>query len=282
MRKTISFIVNSSLILLFTPMIVFGAILLPANIGSAASDLQQKRDAFRQEVKQKQEVLRQEIRDKKDVLQQGIQEKREGLKLDVKGKMMNLEQEVKNKREEMRMEVEKKREEMHAVIDKKREEFKLKAQERKDDLKKKLGAQRAERIEQFFNNMVRKFEEAIERLDNNAKRVSAMLDKVAANGRDTTALKSKLEEARAKIMDARQAFEGAKTKYTEAAKDPDFKVAFAKVHEVVAGVAEKVKEAHRALAEVISSIKGLGMIKQPAGTAGTPVTPAPATQPAAQ
>ena len=118
--------------------------------------------------------------------------------------------------------------------------------------------------------MVRKFELAFGRLDQNVDRIAAHLDKLAARGQDVTALRAKLEEAQNKITEAKQALEDAKKKYAEATNQ-DFKIAFARVKEVVAGVAEKVKAAHRALVDVVNSIKGAN--RQPAVSSGSTHVP---------
>lgn len=218
----------------------------PPNLTGARQDerdfIREKRDALKQEVEERRSTLKQDLGQKRDVLKQELQQKREAF------------------HEETRV----KRDTLHGEIQQKREAFRQEAAARREELKKKLGEKRAENIERFFNKMVEKFAAVIDKLENFADRIGERLDKAAETGRDVASLDEKLESARGKIGEVKTALEDAKVKYAEAVKDPDFRVSFKKVREVVHGVKEKVKEAHRALVEVVSSIKGL-----------TPPSPAP-------
>lgn len=205
-------------------------------------------------IREKRDALKQEVQEKRDALKEGFQQKRQEVKQDIETRR----QEIKEKREAFHQEVKEKREALHTELKDKRSKFREEVKARKDELKKKLGEKRAERIEAFFQKMADKFEAAIERLKKHADRIAERLDKAEANGKNVAELRTKLAEANNKILEAEKALEDAKAKYTEAAKDPDFKVAFAKVREIVNAVKAKVKEAHRALVDVINSIKGLG------------------------
>mgnify|MGYP001581897653 CR=1 FL=1 len=120
--------------------------------------------------------------------------------------------------------------------------------------------------------MSEKFHAAIERLKNFADKIEDRLDKAEDNGKDVNESRAKLVEARTKIIATETALADAKAKYAEAVKNPDFKASFAKVKEVVSGVVEKVREAHKALVDVVTSMKGLGggVEKSPVATT-TPV-----------
>ena len=188
----------------------------------------------------------------------------------VREDMQKMKAEMQQKREVFMEDIRTKREAFRDEILKKREVFRAEAQKRRDALKKKLGEERAKRIEQFFGNMVEKFEKAIDRLNSFADRIEERLNKAEKNGKDVAALNVLLTTAREKISGAETALVDAKAKYAEAtASNQDFKVAFKKVHEIVKGVVVKVKEAHRALVDVINSTKGLGA-EHPATT--TPST----------
>lgn len=191
------------------------------------------------------------------------------LDLDTMRQKMNLdnkvEQQIKQGREDinkkaqiMRDELKAKREVMMEQVKMMRQKFQDDTKARREALRNQFGDQRTERIEAFFNKMIGKFQAAIDRLKNLADRISARIDKAAANGKDVTRLRDQLSQAKDKISDAEKALEDAKAKYTEATQEKDFKIAFNKVREVVQGVTEKVKDAHRALVEVVNSIKGLG------------------------
>lgn len=154
-------------------------------------------------------------------------------------------------------------------FEQKKEEFRVKAKERTEALKKKLGEQRASKIEQFFSRMVRKFEDAVTRLDGFADRIEERVNKAAEAGKDVTTARDKLSLARQKIEEAQTSLHNARAKYEEATQGKDFKVAFQNVRSMVAELKNKVKAAHAALTDAITTLKGVGR-----GTATTtPVTP---------
>ena len=196
------------------------------------------------------------MQEKSQELRQNVQKKRQELKADVKIKL-----------EAVRKEAQEKRMKLLDESKKKREEFKEKAQTRREELKKKMGEKRAENIEKYFLKMIEKFESAVDRLEKFADRIEARLNKEEDNGKNVTALKDKLAKAREKITAASSAIAGAKARYEEAIKDPDFKIAFKKVKEAVASLAKTVREAHAALVDVVNSIKGLGVDESAAPTA---------------
>lgn len=189
---------------------------------------------------------------------EALQERRATTREEIQSKRDTLRDEVRQRREALKKEFEERRQALRADAERLREKFRQDAQVRRDELKKKLGEKRAERVEQFFTQMLRKFEAAIARLTQLADRIAGRLNEAEARGRDVGALRTQLEQARTKIVEAEKALEDAKAKYTEAAKNPDFKAAFKNVREIVNGVQEKVKDAHKALVDVVNSIKGLG------------------------
>src|SRR3989338_4999484 len=247
MNKKQVLIIGSSLVLLF---------LLPILV-SAQTLRDQKRDT-RQDIQQKRQDMRQDVTDKRQNMMQDIRQKRDAMKTEMMEKKGKLTEEMREKRETMRSEIRDKRETFHEEVKGMREEFREKAQERREELKKKLGEKRAERIEAFFDRMLKKFENALDRLNNFAERIGARLDKAEVNGKDVTELRTKLDTAETAIDDAQNALEDAKAQYATAVSDPNFKKSFAKVRELVRGVAEKVKVAHRAVVDVVRSTKGLG------------------------
>lgn len=214
--------------------------------------------------------------EQKQQMQQGVMEsaKKERAALQ---KAQQARDEMKVKAEELRKEMrirmgelKAKRQEVEAEMKKKREEFKAGMEERKAELKKKLGGQKAQRIEQFFAAMMKKFEEAIDRLKGVADKIENRLTSSTAAAEDVAVLQAKLAVVRAKITEAELALADAKAKYTDAVESSDFRESFKKVNELVRGVAAKVKEAHRALIGVTSSIKQLGSRGRNAGATTTP------------
>lgn len=160
-------------------------------------------------------------------------------------------------RQNVKQEAQQKRQAVMLEAKNKREIFKKEAEQRINALKKRVGEERAKRIEQFFNQMVRKFENAIDRLNNLADRIESRLNKSEEAGNDVSKIKDQLKSARDKISAAETALNEAKAKFKEMANSQNPKEAFRQVKALVQGVAQKIKDAHRALVDVVKSIKGL-------------------------
>src|SRR3989344_3415052 len=158
---------------------------------------------------------------------------------------------------QLRQEAKQKREVLMQEFKARRETFKAEAQKRVDALKKKFGEERAKRIDQFFNQMVKKFENAIDRLNNLADRIESRLNKTEAAGNDVSKQRDMLKVARDKIAAAGSALSDAKAQFGAMTKSENPKEAFQKEKELVKGVAQKVKDAHRALVDVVKPMKGL-------------------------
>lgn len=139
----------------------------------------------------------------------------------------------------------------------KREEFRNQMQSRIEAMKKHFGEVRANRIEQFFGKMAVKMEGAIDRLNKHADNIEAYLDKLSAQGKDVSVFKTKLEDARAKIKKAETALQDAKTKFSSMALSADPKKSFKDVKDMISQVTSNIKDARKALIDIITSVKGL-------------------------
>lgn len=180
-----------------------------------------------------------------------------------------LNQELQQKQQVLQQEAKQKREVLMRETKAKRETFKDEALKRVEALKKKVGEERAKRIDQFFNQMVKKFENAIDRLNGLADRIESRLNKSETAGNDVSKIREQLKSARDKISAAQTALNDAKTKFKEMANSQNPKEAFKQVKVLVQGVAQKVKDAHRALVDVVNSIKGLRLGDKATSTSST-------------
>lgn len=244
-QKITHLVINSVVLAGFVPVAAYAAF---------HDGLLQRKQEIRDEIQQQRENLRQQIQEKRDTLRTELQERR----AEFRGEVREVQRAVREEFQARLREFQAKREALRQELEEKRVRFQEERKARVEELKKKVGEKRAERIEQFFQKMLEKFNAAIERLKRFADRIEERINRAEANGRDVTDAKSKLLTAREKIVDAEKALEDAKAKYTEATKDPDFKAAFKKVREIVHGVVAKLKEAHAALVDVITTLKGIG------------------------
>lgn len=244
---------KSSLFNTIAIVIMFVAPLLSYAI--AHEKLTSERKETNKEIKDKRDQLRQEVRDKRDSLKQQLERGRTDLRGMKNGTATATLREAHDK---FVQDVMQKRDALHNELKEKRMQFQDFAKERKDALKKKFGESKSARIEEFFGKMLEKFDHAIARLKDLSDRIEKRLDEAAGRGKDVTHAREILKNANDKINSAERTLEDAKTKYTDATKDKDFRTAFAGVRELVHGVTESIKSAHRALVEAIGALKGIG------------------------
>lgn len=208
---------------------------------------------LRTDVAEKRTMLKNEAMEKRDALNTEVMQKRETLKMEAK--TLPKEQ-LMEKREAVRVEIKEKREDFRETVKEKRETFKEEAKERVEALKQKVSEEKAKRIEAFFGTMVRKFEAAISRLRMLADRIDSRLDKFEDEGKDVSSLRISLDSARAVIEDTENALDMAKEEFNALVQNEAPQEYFSKVKEVIAGVSQKVRDAHKALVDVINSTKG--------------------------
>ena len=151
--------------------------------------------------------------------------------------------------------IRKKREALMREIKKKHDEFEVGAEDRRALLKKKIGEKRAVRVEQFFADMTKKFEDAMVRLESVADRMDVRISISPLDASQMGSAREKLADARVRISEARAALDSARAQYAEAVKDPNIKKAFVNVRGAVESVTGKIKEARAALTGVIMSLR---------------------------
>ncbi|HEY4521922.1 MAG TPA: hypothetical protein VJH05_02165 [Candidatus Paceibacterota bacterium] len=209
---------------------------------------------IRTDIVQKRNTLKTEIKAKEDALKTNIKQRRDAIKMEAKTLAPEV---LKEKRTIFREDVKKERTELREQTKEKREAFKNEAKERIETLKNKLSEEKAKRIEAFFGTMARKFEAAVSRLNTLADRIDARLDKFEDAGKDVSAFRTSLDSARIKINEAESALDKAKEEYHAFTGGENLQENFKKVKEIAASVAQKTKDAHQALVDVINSIKGV-------------------------
>mgnify|MGYP001559018508 CR=1 FL=1 len=141
----------------------------------------------------------------------------------------------------------------------KAEEFRARAEERRTALQLRLNAEKARRIEQFFQNMFARYDRTIGNLKDMADRVEKHIGRFEERGADVVAARERLAIARTRISEAMTALDAARSTYATSTTDADFQKSFGqKVKTVVHSLNEKVRAAHKALVEVITALKQRG------------------------
>jgi hypothetical protein len=218
-----------------------------------SKEIRMERRVMREELKQQHDVLREEINTERKDLRADINSKRDAFREESKG----LEPEERSlERSLLHKEFEAQREILRNTVMEKREIFKDAKQSRMDAFKERLGELKAGRIEAFFAQMVRRMEAAIDRLEKLADRMATRLDKFEDSGKDVADFRIGLDMARDLLVAAETSLDEAKEAFNDMSLSENYKTAFQEVKRLVRDVAAKIKDAHKALVDVINSIKG--------------------------
>lgn len=167
-------------------------------------------------------------------------------------------------REALRINAEKANALRTATSSERREAVKEKADERRAAVKEKVDAKRKAQIKQIAERTIKRLTAAAERLEKLGDRLESRLDKLSAGGVDVSKSKELLAAARAKIAETKTGIDEAKTEIETALSSESPKEAFQKVREITGAANEKLKEAHKALVEAISSASAKGGLKKKA------------------
>lgn len=140
-------------------------------------------------------------------------------------------------------------------LKKKVEERQVKNDAKKTELEQKRKTKNQERIDKFWAQMKRRLTQLIKNEKNLSERIGKKLDERAAAGVDVTELKRKLAAANVLIADAEKALTDADSQISAIVAGNEPKDALKKVQELNKGVMEKIRKAHQALVDVISSFR---------------------------
>ncbi len=176
----------------------------------------------------------------------------------------------------LRKDLKEKRDETKAKIKEAREQKRDNEKAEKDKDKIENQAKRKEQLSSFWDKVSEKLGRLLENEDRYINRLKERLEKAASNGKDVTALNTKLEAAKKLVADARTAVKDAGSKVADIIKNNDAKVAREKIEALVKELREKIKAAHQVLVDINNSIKeGRGTKPSPSPS----VSPKPSASP---
>lgn len=116
------------------------------------------------------------------------------------------------------------------------------------------------RLQEAVTKMERSLEARVGNLDSLAARIQTRIGKIQAEGKDMTAASAKLVEAQKKIAEAKAELAKLKTANATMVASAKPATAFANIKNRSAKtVVVKIKEAHKALVDTITIMKGQGM-----------------------
>jgi len=127
--------------------------------------------------------------------------------------------------------------------------------ERRDEQRGKLREAAARRIESFFARMYKRFEAAVERLDQLAIRIGSRIEKLKERGIDTSKSESLLATGKTRIQEAKDILLDVKGTDTAITESDTPKDVFMNVRDELKRAKEALKEAHAALVQSIRALK---------------------------
>ncbi len=155
-----------------------------------------------------------------------------------------------------------------------RDEVKQKIQEKKAEIKEKVSDKQKQKIANFWDNMTKRLEILIRNQRRLADQISNRLDKLSAEGKDVTAARAKLADAKKMIQAAEDALHAGTASIASIVAQNDPKTALQKVRQLNKDVLEKIKDAHHALVDVMKAVKEANVKTSPTSSP----TPTPTVQ----
>ncbi len=160
--------------------------------------------------------VREGVRDVRQNVRQNIKDMRQDVRLNVKDVRQNIKQSVQERRAELKTQIQEKRDEFKKTIETKREELKTKIEAQKETLKTRLKAikddrkkQIVERVADNMNNLNQRmtdhFSNVLNQIEDVLNHVSSRADKAEANGKNVTAARTAIANAKIAITAARTA-----------------------------------------------------------------------------
>ncbi len=149
------------------------------------------------------------------------------------------------------------------------QEIRQERKENVEEMKSKLQTMRSNIAENHATRLSKRFEYYYSRLTNIMARFDKRLDVLKADGKDVTALKTKLEQVRAKLGEAKTAGDAAVAafKAIDPAKFSEQKTQAQAARDQAISARKLYLEAHKLLKEALSSLKAMSKPALPASSA---------------
>jgi chromosome segregation ATPase len=230
--------------------IAFSPLLSNAEEGSASVDA--NIDASINKGSPRESEARIKAREDLEIRKKELEQKRETMKADIEAKRETMKAEIDAKKDE----IDEKKDTIKAQIEERRQNIKSEVEERKSNA---VGVIK-ERIGTFTQNVIKRFNAAIERLDTLAGRIDSRIAKIEAEGGDTAKAKELMAVAKTQLETAKISTSGVELEVkalisVEASTTAEIKDEFDSLKDQIEKAKGDIKKAHSSLIEVINSLK---------------------------
>lgn len=138
-----------------------------------------------------------------------------------------------------------------------REELKDKANAKREQVKKKVAETRREALKRLTSKTIERLTTAVERMEKLSGRLQEHINKFAQKGSDTSKAQIQLDEATAKLAEAKGAISALQGTQDDLVSSEDPKTYFAGLKDEIKNIKQMLVEAHRLLGSSMGEIKGL-------------------------
>lgn len=131
-------------------------------------------------------------------------------------------------------------------------------QQKREQVRERLAEKRKQIIRDHFNRMMKRFDAALERIKKIGERIQSRIERAKANGKDVASAQTALDRAKTSWQEAKSAVDGVKGKLESVLSADDPKAAFKDVQNLIEAARDKIKAAHAAMVDAITTLKGVG------------------------
>jgi predicted nucleic acid-binding Zn-ribbon protein len=142
---------------------------------------------------------------------------------------------------------------IHDVVASKSQEFKQKVQ----DVRNRLTEKRKAQLKSWWTKAAKRLTAIATRMQKIADKIATRLDTLAASGKDVSVQRTQLAAARVKIDGAIQSVAAGNAQIESILQTSSSSMAFKQVHDMQSGVIVKIRDAHRALVELLASLRNV-------------------------
>lgn len=132
-----------------------------------------------------------------------------------------------------------------------------KSQEFRAEIKNRFTEKQKIHVKGWWTKAAKRLTAITTRMNKIADKITTRLDALAESGKDVSAQRTQLAAARVKINVAIQSVAAGSTQIESILQTSSSSMAFKQVHEMQSGVIVKIREAHRALVELLASLRNV-------------------------
>lgn len=239
-------------IIFLTNVIALGAGCLGASVVSAQNsmDFRAAREEQRAQMQQRREEMRGTMMDRREELNTSMEDRREQFNM----RMEERREEFRSRADEMKQRIKDRRETLRAQWEEK---------------KAALSKRRKQNIKQHMERVTQRMQAALDRLELLAEKIAIRITLLKERGADAGDLETSLADAKNLITQGQSALDAASAalRTSPDAENPADAIGSARVQ--FEDVKTKIREAHAALVDVVTSLKGRSPISESRDTGST-------------